>query len=416
MNKDTVLYLSGITYNYYQEEFWESLRPEIGEAGNFVLDMGKKFRPNRSISRNGEWSIPFPQEVPPMFKAPVYDPNFNKTFTEVTDARANDIKKCINEKNDKFAIMFSGGLDSTLIMSALIRNLTVEETKNIAVCMNGQTLIENPYFYNTFIKDKFKLLDSSSNKYDDLIEMGYRPITGDEGDSIFGTMMGHDLMQSYPYYLDKVSADSRSYLESIRDKATTADVHWSKYEDLIIQHLGLEGNPEFGKSLYEKLSKNIATATVPIHSLHDFYWWFIFNIKYVSCATRITIMLNDRLHCKDIFENWALNWFNTDDYNRWSMVNNNNGEKIELSIGTYKMAARKYIYELDKNDWYFYFKLKIGSLGPNVIFNQDVSNVPVNRRPNARFGLDKDYNMLYIDDKETQDYIRYHLTNFKRDW
>jgi hypothetical protein len=312
--------------------------------------------------------------------------------------------------------MFSGGIDSTLIMAALIKNLSVEELKNIVVCFNAQTLIENPVFCKRYIFDKFTTLDSSSNKYDDLIEQGYCPITGDEGDSIFGTMMGHDIFQNYSYYVDNVSSESRVYLDSIRNKVTSADVHWSAYKDLIIQQFGSNGDLEFGRSLYEKFAKNINSSSIPIQSLHDFYWWIIFNIKYVNCATRITLMLNDRLHCKDVFENWAVNWFNTDDYQRWSMVNNNNGEKIELSTATYKMAARKYIYDLDHNDWYFYFKLKIGSLGPNVIFNQEVSHLPVEKRPNARFGLDDEYNTLYIDDADVQSYIRYHLLNYKKDW
>jgi hypothetical protein len=80
------------------------------------------------------------------------------------------------------------------------------------------------------------------------------------------------------------------------------------------------------------------------------------------------------------------------------------------------MAARKYIYDLDKNDWYYNFKLKLGSLGPNVMYQQDVSNLPDRLKPNARFGIDKDYNLLSIDDIDVQNYIRHHMSQFERDW
>ena len=80
------------------------------------------------------------------------------------------------------------------------------------------------------------------------------------------------------------------------------------------------------------------------------------------------------------------------------------------------MAARQYIYDLDKNDWYFYFKIKLESLGLSIIHDQDVSNTPLNMRPNARFGIDTDYNLLYIDDPTVQDYIKHHLINYQKDW
>jgi len=414
LTKDSTLYLSGIVYNYYQQDFWNSLEPIVQDGGKFMLNLGKRYKPNRFVSRNGEWSLPWKQEIPPMFRMPTYDPNFSKSFSDVCDERAGDIKNMI-ASGKKFAIMYSGGLDSTLIMSALIKNLTREELENIVVCCNLHSLIENPIFWKKFIKDKFKLFDSSVIKYDDLIEMGYCPITGDEGDAIFGTMMGHEMMQNYSYYLSKVSSKSRIRLESIKEKQTDPSVHWSKYKDIIIQQFSLGDDAEFGKSWYEKFAKNIKTATVPIQSLHDFYWWMIFNIKYLNCATRISFLLNDRLHCKDLFENKTLNWFNNDGFQLWSMVNNNNGEKIELSPATYKMAARKYIYDLDHNDWYFYFKLKIGSLGV-VVYNHNVDHLDKKYRPNARFGLDKNYNTLYIDDPNVQDFIREKMINFKKDW
>lgn len=416
LTNDSTLYLSSIVYNYHQVDFWESLRNEVQDGGEFMLNLGKKYKPSRFVSRNGQWSLPWKQEIPPMFKMPTYDPTFSKSFDQVTDERALEIKQLINDKNQKFAVMYSGGIDSTLIMAALIKNLSVDELKNVAVVANSHSLIENPIFWKKFIVDKFVLFDSSATKYDDLIEKGYRPVTGDEGDSIFGTMMGLEIFQNYAFYLDNVSAESRGYLESIRNKVTDPSVHFSQYKDLIVQQLSLDNNIEFGRSWYDKCVKNIDTATVPVTSLQDFYWWMIFNVKYVNCATRLPLMLNDRIHCKTVFEECSVNWYNNDGYQLWSMNNNNNGEKIIKTAATYKMASRRYIYDLDKNDWYFFFKLKIGSLGPNVVLNQDVSDIPLDRRPNARFGLDTDYNTLYITDPDVQDFVRHHMSTFRKDW
>jgi len=416
LQKDSTLYLSSVTYNYYQEGFWNSIREESGSGGKFVIDISKLYKPQRFVPRIGEWSMAWPQQIPPGFEMPEYDPNFNRTFSDVSDERAKDISKLIREKNQKFAVMYSGGIDSTVIMAALIKNLTAEELKNVIVCANSHSMIENPHFWKKFVWEKFKILDSSKYKYDDLIELGYRPITADEGDCIFGTMSFLDLQQNYSYYIEGLSLESKTHLINLKDKMTLGDVHYSEYKDLIIKHWSIPSNPDLGKSWYDKFDKNIKTSNIPVQSLHDYYWWVLFNIKWVSCAIRIPVYLNDRLDCGTVIKEWAVNWFNSIPYQQWSMVNNNNGEKIEFGPTTYKMAARKYIHSLDKNDWYFYFKLKMGSLGPNVMFKQSVSHLPKELRPNARFGIDSDYNLLSIDDTNVQEYIKHHMSKFERDW
>jgi hypothetical protein len=99
------------------------------------------------------------------------------------------------------------------------------------------------------------------------------------------------------------------------------------------------------------------------------------------------------------------------------MNNNNNGEKINgLDISTYKTASKKYIYDFDKNDWYLGFKLKIPSLGFQVALNQTLNDIPMSNRPNARFGLDENYDVLSIDDPNVRDFIKNAMASHKMDW
>lgn len=416
LNFDSSLYLSSIAYNHYQNDFWNNVKKDAAAGGKFIIDLSRVYKPQRFVSRKGEWSMPWPQQIPPGFEMPEYNPNFKRHFDEITDERAREIAKLITTQNKKFVVMYSGGIDSTVIMAALIKNLSTEELKNISVCANVHSMIENPNFWKKFIWQKFQIFDSSIMKYDDLIEMNLCPITADEGDCIFGTMSFLDLQQNYDYYLDKLSSESRSHHEKIRNKMTSPDTHYSEYKDMLIRHWSPPEDINVGKLWYEKFEKNIKTSQVPIVSLHDYYWWVLFNIKWVSCAIRIPIYLNDRLDCKTVIEDWAMNWYNSTAYQQWSMVNNNNGEKIEYTATTYKMAARRYIYSLDKNDWYFFFKQKLGSLGGNVMFRQRVSDLPAELRPNARFGIDQEYNLLSIDDINVQNYIRHHMSRYEIDW
>jgi hypothetical protein len=110
-----------------------------------------------------------------------------------------------------------------------------------------------------------------------------------------------------------------------------------------------------------------------------------------------------------------VNWFSDTNYQLWSMSNNNTGEKIGKTLSTYKMTARNYIWDLDNNDWYKNFKVKIESLWI-IGHQQDVTAVPTNVRPSARVGLDKNYNLLYIDDLAVREFYKQNLLNYKIDW
>jgi hypothetical protein len=344
---------------------------------------------------------------------PEYNPTFDMSFSEVTDKRAQEIRTRIHA-GEKFAVMYSGGIDSTVVLSGLIKNLTQEETQSITVCASIDSVIENPNFWNKFVLNKFKVIDSKTVKYDDLIEMNLTPITADEGDCIFGTLMGLTLYNNFDYYISELSPKTKERLSLMKDKISSSDVHYSVYKDLIVKHLSVKDNPDFGRLLYEKYHWNIQTSSVPVNSLHDFFWWLIFNVKYLNCSVRGAMYFNDRVDYKTAIYR-IFNWFNGADYQRWSMVNNNNGQKIKKSVATYKSAARDYIYDLDHNEHYKNFKLKLESLF-NIVRTQDIKQLVVDQRPAARIFMTDEFEMLSINDESTVKFLRESLLNYKIDW
>ena len=405
------LYFASLSYNGYQDNFLNQLHRESGPAGKFFINIAKRINPCRFVTRNGEWSLPWEQELIPKFQMPAYNPSFNKTFEEVTDTSALGLKLRI-QKGEKFALMYSGGIDSTLILTAMIKNLTLEELKSFTVCASVTSMIENPYMWEHYIKDKIHVIDSKTVKYDDLIDMGYTPITADEGDCIFGTSLGLTLYNNFDYYIENLSSQTKDRLKPLKYKISSEDVHYSVYADLLIKHFGIASDPTFGKLLYEKYVWNAETANVPIHSLHDFFWWLIFNVKYLNCAVRGALFHNDRIdYCTAV--NKIENWYSGEEYQLWSMSNNNNGQKIKKTVASYKWAAREYIWDLDHNDYYKFFKLKTESL-QFIINKQDFSKSKI--LPQARIGFDTDYQPMSVDDPATQNYFRHAILNYKIDW
>lgn len=393
-------------------DYWKSVRDECGPGGKFYCDIAKRFMQSRFVSRDGsEWSLPWKQEMIPDFVMPKYDPSFNKTFEQVTDDRALEMKKLIHQ-GQKLAVMYSGGMDSTLVLVALLRNLTEEELKSVVICASIHSIIEYPTFWEKHIQGKFKIIESLNNWYDDIIGMGYRPITADEGDCIFGTSIGLQMYHNWDGYLRDLSPDVKQRLSMLRYQISNQEVHYSTYKDILIRHLAYDRSSpeglEFGRILYEKYVHNINTSEVPVHSLHDFFWWLIFNVKYLNCSVRGAIYYNTRIPVRECIDSIE-NWFNGKDYQLWSMVNNNNGEKIRKTLATYKYAERQYIYDFTKDEWYFNFKTKLESLGNLLIKGK--------RHPgNLNLGVSKNYDWLSVEDADVREYFRHHLVNYKIDW
>jgi len=411
---DDRIYFSSISYNNRYNRYWDNLRLHVPDGGVFAIDLGWRINPNRFIGRVGTWSIPFPQDVMPEYAMPQYDPDFKMTWAEVTDLQAVKVKQGITE-GKKYAVMFSGGIDSTVIMVSLLKNLTPEECQSLLIVSSQNTIIENPRFWQKYIQGKFAVMDSTKIKYDGLIKLGYIPITGDLGDNMFGTLAGLNLFFTYSSLVKKLSPERAEAVYKLKDAVTDDSVHWSRYTDILIQYFQHPRNPKFGQLLHEKIARNIQDAPMPIHSLQDYFWWEMFNLKYSNCASRGSIYLNDTLPVPEVVDK-TINWYNDADYQRWSMVNNGNGQKIRKSAATYKWTAREYIYEFDHNDWYFNFKPKIESLGPGVSLHQNLAGIPVEKRPVHRFGLDKNYDILYMTDPAVTEYIEHHLFQFNVDW
>ncbi len=407
------LYFSSIASNY-QVDLWKNIYRELPNyETRWYVTIANRFSPNRFVSRNGEWTIPWNQELPSKFQMPEYDPGFSKSFEQVTDEKALSIKQRINS-GEKFAVMYSGGIDSTVVLASLIKNLSQEELKQVVVCASAESVIENPYFWDKFILNKLAVLDSKRHKYDDLIEKGLTPITADEGDCIFGTLIGLNLYNNFDYLIQDLTPETRLNLSNLKNKMSDYDVHFSVFQDLIIKYLGVPEDPNFGRILYEKYVRNIETATVPVQSLHDFFWWLIFNVKYLNCSVRGALYFNDRVEWRTAIEKIE-NWYNDQEYQRWSMANNNSGQKIKNTPLSYKYIAKEYIYGVDNNPWYKNFKTKLESMW--MIGNpQKVDHLEVNRRPNARIALTKNYEMIYTDTPGVKEYFLHHLSNYKIDW
>lgn len=390
------------------------------EGAKFFYNISLAFGFNSYVPRDGIWTTPWKDDLilHDQFVMPDYDPNFNKSFEQVSDETALEIAYRIRTKDEKFLILYSGGIDSTAIVAALIKNLTDEQLKNITISMSFDSIIENEYFYTNFIKDKIKVHDSHEFDMRITVDKGYTVIIGDQGDAMFGTELGTKMYPLIPYYLEYSKRGN-----ILKNNVSNPDTHYSEYKDCIIKHFNacfdsryykLNNNEkssfdmQFGEMYYNKLVKNIESSKYPVHSLHDFFWWIIFNIKYMHCAMRPGGIQSTGVDRSKIFEK-TFNWYGSKDYQLWSMKNNNNGQKMEgCTQGRYKIAAKDYINDIDNNDWYYWYKMKIPS--KQIIVNRH--RPALDDEIDKMFGIDENYQMIYYNNLGVEEYFYEKLKNY----
>lgn len=401
-----------IYHNQYTKNFWKEVYNISSEGGRFMLDWAHT-EPYIWTSRNqGAWSLPWPTKIKDRFKMPAYERSFSKTYEQITNERAAEVAKLIREQDKKFSVLYSGGIDSTLIAVALLKNLSTQELKNVNFYCNTASIIEHPLFYKDYIYEKFEIIDSSKYLVEDVAAKGYIVISSAAGDPLCGSKIWLDLQPNIYYYMRDLSSDSKRNINNHWRRAMDPEVHYSVFKDLIMSHYNIKENKNLGEQYYSKMEKNIKTSNVPVNSLFDFYWWNVFNIKYIHLLSKLYIEDGFKMNFNELEKN-MFDWYNTEDYQQWSMANNYTGEKIDFSLATIKLCVRKYIHDFDKNDWYFHFKQKLSS---NEIFKVRHSSQYGKVKPMTLFALDEKSERQYIEDKSVQEYILNHFVSFERDW
>jgi hypothetical protein len=410
---------------------------DLGEGGRFHCNLSRAYGVEAYLNRYGTWSDPWTTAIEPSLIMPKYDPQFNLTFSEVTDRRALDLKKVITDTGKNIILSYSGGIDSTTCLVSILKNFNAEELKKVKISMSADSIVENPIFYLKYIKDKIETYDIMKNMFTDYVDNDIGiPVTADLGDWIFGTELGVKMYSQIPELEKIINKTSSKFYSDRYYKISSTECHYSTYRDILILYFNknfergiknLESQyftPKnltqtnktdlmFGELLYEKIHKNILTSDIPVHSLHDFFWWSMFNMRFAWGSFRAGMNYGSADNMKHMLNGKILNWYGSTEYQLWSMANNNTGEKINgTTQSSYKRASRNYIYEFDKNKWYYDHKMKLQSL-PIVSRRNWKKNF---NNFDKKFGFDSNYDVLKLDQPGINEYIQSGLMSYKIDW
>jgi hypothetical protein len=254
--------------------------------------------------------------------------------------------------------MWSGGIDSTAVLVSLLKIADKEILDQLVVVCNQASIDENPYFYNRYIKDKLVIADTDEFKVTSENYNKILLVNGDCAEMIFGS--------THPHALDR-----RGQLDMIHEPWRNNALLYNSIKNSNSSAL------EFG---FDLIKESIKYSPVPIDTIYDFLWWHYFNFKIVDSYYRSMVPIAENLadeHAADFCKNTFHRFFMYPEMQVWSMITNN--ARRETMHIDYKYDAKKYIYEFDRNEFYYNNKQKY----PSVITRKTVSR--------HTFAIDQDW-------------------------
>ena len=303
--------------------------------GKYVLGL-HDIRP-----RLGTFTNPWNADSNQLFAAPTVM-DVRDSLSDLLDRRACEILSVSATKNRKIAIMWSGGIDSTCILASFIKN--TNNLDQLVVYCNDASIKENPEFYKNHVFGKMECFDVTSLDVTDELFNSYILLHGDPGDCLYGPSM--------PMYCELLPAQQHLF-------------SWRDNKNLIVDGIVRRGaSSEFAVWYVNKVSANIEeVGTYNIHTIADWWWWHYFNLKWGYSILRPFYGLRkDRRPTltADLLKSYVeTTFYNTEYFQNWS---HSNLHRLCSDPSQHKIDAKRYIFELDKNEEYLTNKRKVDSM------------------------------------------------------
>jgi hypothetical protein len=281
------------------------------------------------LDRTELTTIPFNTEILKDNKLHYFD-NYNIDLIESISHSANDL---INE-GKKIFIMWSGGIDSTLMVIAFLLN-NVPNDQVIIVC-NNDSIRENFKFYSEHIRKKFSLMSTEL-----LIQQAKNQIMNgiilqaDHADLIFSSSLGK-IMESLfgEKYLNlKLTKENLfPFLEK------------QKYDE------------QSKHCFYELVLETSKKSPIEIKTIRGFAWWYSFNFRWQHNREKFKARINPNNDYRTFFSHKEIQ--------KWSVKNLMN--RIDLDD---KTEFRKIIKDFTGDIEYSQYKIKWPSVTKHLATN-----------------------------------------------
>jgi len=330
------------------------------------------------IDRTAGIKVPVRTATPPQLLMPDFDPSFSMTYEECCQARVRDILARQKQIDVPIRLLYSGGIDSSLILVSFIKELGAEQAANrIQLVMSQESIEENPWMYEKLIRrGNFDMISGERHGGDwgrDRILVG-----GEFNDQVLGSDVYRDL--------------TRWRGDGILSKA------WS--EGLMTEYYLSKGLSRSDSEMWTAIfSDHLRRAPCTIETVADWWWWINFSCKWSSVYFRILMYARPGSEIsKGYLDGYYYQFYGDDRFQKWSMVDRT--YKHQGTWLTYKWLAKRLVSDFLGDDQYMQ-KMKRGSLWRLLGYKKSAEIIDENYQydwdctaadwyePNNSFGSDR---------------------------
>lgn len=283
------------------------------------------------------------------------------SMKDIMHNRAQELVEIARLSGLKLVIFWSGGVDSSSLLCALLMEGLTPENSVILCTENSRK--EYPFMYKRLKQSGFKTDDFTDyadpricyNKYN-----GNYFVLGWCADQLYGSFLNQyfDANENYKDSLVKLYTDKNpvyNFPVFKNGRPTKKDAE-----------VAIEGIQKYAKAL-----------NTPLETLQDVTWMINFGVKWTSVST------NFALAAPSINVSKIINFFETDDFSAWSVQNLSRLRKLnQQNSKEYKWELKEIVYELLKDSMYLNNKGKVNSWVSNYSrgnMNQKTLSVLTNK-------------------------------------
>jgi len=259
-------------------------------------------------------------------------------------------------ENKKIVVFYSGGLDSTTLLSSLVLNSTITEIKDLVyIALNNYSIKENISFYkNIIIANKLQTIstdDVLNNKIPNISKQIF--VSGDPGISCTAVNILLPLIKSTKLKLD----DSKNFDHLCKlFYKTTCDLHKIDSDTLV-------NNYKFIVQASARI-KNIE-----VNNMYDFRVWQNINFRYMANVFWMAINMEkiflENPKGKNYWQTHFIPFYHTDQFQIWDYQTKQDGLNYLNSDNNpkfYKPHHKKLINLVNYDEDYTLYKGKKASL------------------------------------------------------